>query len=392
MGRGRFIGRMNSALVVGAGIAGSVVGLGLRRAGVAVTVLEAHPRAKTVEAGSWLTVAVNGLAALRPLGLLEPVLAEAFPSRDLELVNGRGKVLGVAALGGVWPDGTSTQTLKRASLHRVLLEAAEREGVHVHFGARVQSATLLEDGRVRVQTESGDLTADVLLGADGVHSKVRSWIDAKNPAPTQTRLGNVGGFVPAGAVPDASLQPGTYRMMFGRRAFFGWAVHPSGEAWWFANPPTPYPASPDAEWLAALFADDAGPAAALIRATPGPLTFSRGYELPTVRRWHRGAMGILGDAAHAASPSSGQGASLALEDAVELTRHLRERSPADALEVFTRSRRARVERVVAEARRTSSQKVPGAFGAWARDLTLPFFLRMATRANRDWLFEHRVVA
>jgi 2-polyprenyl-6-methoxyphenol hydroxylase-like FAD-dependent oxidoreductase len=180
-------------------------------------------------------------------------------------------------------------------------------------------------------------------------------------------------------------------MMFGRRAFFGYVVHPSGDVWWFANPPTPYPARPDATWLAGLFEEDAGPAAELVRATPHPLTFALQYELPRVPAWHRGAIGILGDAAHAASPTSGQGASLAIEDAVELARCLRDLPPSTALVAFEQRRRARAERVVAEAARMSSHKVPGRFGAFMRDLMLPTVLRFATRDPRSWLFEHRIV-
>jgi FAD-dependent urate hydroxylase len=382
---------MRSALIVGAGIAGPVLAVALRRAGFIPRIVEAYPREASADAGSWLTVAVNGLAALRTLGLHQTVLDVSFPSRDIELLNGAGRQLGLASLGSTLEDGTPTQTLKRADLHRALMAAAEREGIECTHGARFLTADVLRGGRVCARFEDGStIETDVLLGADGVHSRVRAIVSPEAPAPRQTRMGNVGGFVPRDRIAGAELPPGTYRMLFGRKAFFGYVVHPSGDVWWFANPPTPYPEHADPAWLASLFEHDQGPATALVRATPHPLTFALQYELPRVPAWHRGAIGILGDAAHAASPTSGQGASLAIEDAVELARCLRDLPPTAALAAFEQRRRARAERVVAEAARTSSHKVPGRFGAFVRDLMLPTFLTFATRDPRSWLFEHRI--
>jgi FAD-dependent urate hydroxylase len=383
---------MKSALVVGAGIAGPVLAIALRRVGFAARIVEAYPEGASTDAGSWLTVAVNGIEALRTLGLHQAVLEVSFPSHEVELRNGAGRRLGVASLGPTLADGTQTQTLKRADLHRALTAAAEREGIECSYGARLAHAEVLPGGRIATHLEDGSvIETDVLLGADGVHSRVRAIVSPGAPAPRQTSMGNVGGFVPRGRVADTELPPGAYRMIFGGRAFFGYVVHPSGDVWWFANPPTPYPERPDATWLAGLFEEDAGPAAALVRATPHPLTYALQYELPRVPEWHRGAIGILGDAAHAASPTSGQGASLAIEDAVEVARCLRDLPPSTALAAFEQRRRARVERVVAEAARMSSHKVPGRFGAFMRDLMLPTVLRFATRDPRAWLFGHRIV-
>ena len=128
------------ALIVGAGIAGPVLAVALRRAGFEPRVVEAYPEGASRHGGSWLTVAVNGLAALSTFDLQRAVLDVSFPSREIELVNGAGRRLGVASLGGVLPDGTPTQTVKRADLHRMLLEAAEREGVPVSYGVRLASA------------------------------------------------------------------------------------------------------------------------------------------------------------------------------------------------------------------------------------------------------------
>lgn len=373
------------AVVIGGGIAGPVAALGLTEAGFETVLYERYAEAATTDAGTWLTLAVNGIQALKTLQLHEGVLSAAFPSTEIELFTSGGRALGVAPLGGVLADGTSTQTIKRADLYRVIAKQVRDRGVKLVYGAELESAEASAQGVVARFADRTEIEADLLVGADGVHSRVRSAIDPAARSPRVTEMGNVGGFVCA---PHVAIRPGTYRMIFGKRAFFGYVVHPSGEVWWFANPPTPWPATADRAWLSELFDGDVGPAAELIRATPGELRFTKQYELPSVAHWTRGAMVLIGDAAHAASPTSGQGASLAIEDAVVLARCLREFPLPKALEHFVERRRARCERVVREAARMSAKKVPGPLGRWTRDLVLPFFLSRATAADRAWLYDY----
>src|SRR3954468_20956281 len=108
----------------------------------------------------------------------------------------------------------------------------------------------------------------------------------------------------------ASSAGEAYRMVFGKRGFFGYLAAPGGEVWWFANPPSERELSPDdlaaTDWracLLAMFADDHGPMCELIRATPGRLTCANQYDLARVPTWQRGRVVLIGDAAHAASPS-----------------------------------------------------------------------------------------
>jgi len=142
---------------------------------------------------------------------------------------------------------------------------------------------------------------------------------------------DAGGFTRAADVP---VKPGAYVMIWGRHCFFGYTVSPNGEIWWFANPPSRSEIPRDElrrlttdrlrEDLAGLLAADRTPGAAIVRATSEDFGLSNQYDLPTVPTWHNGSMVVIGDAAHAVSPSSGQGASLAAEDAVVLATCLRD--------------------------------------------------------------------
>ena len=172
---------------------------------------------------------------------------------------------------------------------------------------------------------------DLLIGCDGIRSRVREIIDPEAAPVRYVPVLNIGGYIP-----DFPLDtpPDEFQMMFGTRCFFGWTAAPDGSAGWFANPPHPREPAPgeleamtDADWrtwLLELLGDDHGPMRDLIAAEPGPLTGWATYDMPRVRRWHRDNMIVIGDAAHATSPAAGQGAAMALEDAVVLAQCLRD--------------------------------------------------------------------
>jgi 2-polyprenyl-6-methoxyphenol hydroxylase-like FAD-dependent oxidoreductase len=184
-------------------------------------------------------------------------------------------------------------------------------------------------------------------------------------------------------------------MIFGRRAFFAYVVAPGGEVWWFANVPRRVePARAELaavgpqEWrrrLIELFRDDAGPAVRVLEATSdaaigGVSTFHVMAQLPT---WQRGRLVVIGDAAHAPSPSSGQGASLSIEDAVILAKCLRDLPDhREALARFEAVRRPRVERIIRAAARVNSSKAAGPIGRVVRDAMLPVFMRLLAAGSQ----------
>jgi 2-polyprenyl-6-methoxyphenol hydroxylase-like FAD-dependent oxidoreductase len=390
---------VNKALIVGGGIAGPVAAMALQRAGIESVVYEAYAASAGLTAGSFLSVAVNGLAALRAVDAHEPVTAAGFPSKTIVFYSGTGKRLGEVPIGGQLPDGTVTHTLMRADLYRVVNEEAVRRGIRIEHGKRLVGAEAVPGGVVARLEDGTEATGDVLIGADGTHSRTRRIIDPGAPGPHYTGLGNVGGLTRE-AVVDAP--PGTYAMIWGKRCFFGYTVSPAGEVWWFANPPRTreitreeLSGTTNEQWkahLIDLFAGDSTPAAAIIRATSEPIAVTNQFDLPSVPVWHRGPMVLIGDAAHAVAPSSGQGVSQAAEDAVVLARCLRDLpDPERAFSAFEELRRERVERVVAFGRKYSGTKTAGPFARVVRDLVLPFLLQhQASPASQDWLFGYRV--
>ena len=117
-------------LIAGGGIAGSVTGLALQRAGIGATIFEAHPPTDQ-DVGSYFAIAPNGLDALAAVEARQLATSDGLPTRRNELWDANGGRLGSTGLGAALPDGTVAQTVKRATLSRRLLEEAERRGVPV---------------------------------------------------------------------------------------------------------------------------------------------------------------------------------------------------------------------------------------------------------------------
>ena len=387
------------ALIVGGGVAGPVAAMALRQAGIDSVVYEAYADGAD-DIGSFLTFASNGLDALRTIDAHHLVLSEGFPTPRMTIQSGSGKRLGDVPNGGTLPDGTVSQTLRRADLYRALRDEAVRRDARVEYGKRLVGAETTPDGVVAARFADGtEAVGDLLIGADGIHSRTRRIIDPSAPGARYVPVLNIGGYAH-----DVTVQaePGTFRMVFGKRAFFGYAIHPSGEIWWFANPPRadePTRAELAAigteqwrEMLIDLFADDDSPAVEIIRSTPGKLAGWATYDLPSVPTWYRGSMVIIGDAAHAAAPSSGQGASMAIEDAVVLARCLRDLpDTGQALAAYERLRRARVERIVAQGARTSNSKAAGPVGRVLRDLMMPLILKRVARGDSlAWMHDYHI--
>jgi 2-polyprenyl-6-methoxyphenol hydroxylase-like FAD-dependent oxidoreductase len=367
--------------------------MALQRAGIDSDIYEAYDRGSD-GVGAFLTLAVNGLEALRVLDLHDLVCDLGMDSPRMRIHNGRGKPLASFQF--------PSRTLKRADLYQALRDEAVRRGIRIHYGKRLVDASATADRVRAVFTDGSTAEGDLLVGADGLRSRTRTLIDATAPRARHVGLLNTGGFARGITVPG---EPETSYFVFGKRCFFGYLIHPNGEVWWFANPPSPKEPTPEelaattsAQWRATLmelFADDTGPMLDIIGATDHILAGWNTYDFPTVPKWFNDRMVILGDAAHATSPSSGQGASMAIEDAVVLAKCLRDianpAGPADAFAAYERLRRDRVERVVAQGKRNGDSKAPGAAGAFVRDLVLPVIMRrMASKNSLAWMYDYRI--
>lgn len=347
-------------------------------------------------------MAVNGLDALRAVGAAEAVEGLGFPTGRIRFSSGTGKPLGAMPIGPTLGDGSAARTIRRTELYAALHDLAVGRGIPVHHGRKLVAIDQGADAITATFEDGSTETGAVLIGADGLRSRTRTLIDPAAPEPRYTGTGNVGGFTrTAAAQPDG----GDYRMVWGKRSFFGYAVAPDGEVWWFANPPArePLAAGELGELtpaqrkarLVTLFAGDEGPAEEIVASTPGTILWDDGYDLPRVPTWHAGRAVVVGDAAHAVSPATGQGVSLACEDAVVLAQCLcASPSPMEAFAAYERLRRARVERVAAWGAKMGGTKTPGPIMRPLLNLVLPLIFKAGSTpkamAKQAWLFDHHL--
>ncbi|MFG2104864.1 FAD-dependent oxidoreductase [Micromonospora echinaurantiaca] len=385
--------RVRTALVIGGGIAGPVTALALRRAGIAATVHEAYP--STADGiGGTLALAPNGVAALRTVDAADAVTAIATPIHRTVMAVGR-KRIDLPGLADVPP----LRVVHRNELHRVLHERARAEGVPIEHGKRLVEARETAAGVTATFDDGSTATADVLVGADGVRSTVRTLIDPAAPGPRFTGLL---GFE-AVARHEVDVEPGTMTFTFGRRGYYLYWPEPGGGTRWGVNLPGQRPMSlvearavAPQEWLRTLraaYADD-DPGRDLLRTSDptGLQVVGALHIMPPVPHWHRGRMVLVGDSAHAPSNSSGQGASLAIESAVQLARCLRDLPDVgSAFATFERLRRARVERIAARAARINQAKAPGPVARALMPLLMPLLVKTAMNPEKTVGPEQRYV-
>ncbi|MEU6671965.1 NAD(P)/FAD-dependent oxidoreductase [Streptomyces sp. NPDC046727] len=334
-------------LVIGGGIAGTAAALGLHKAGFDVTVFEAHPDTAE-DIGAFLTLASNGMRALAELDATDAVTAIGFPLTSLRLLDSEGAEVMHGPLGESEDPALRYRCLRRGELNAALQGEAVRRGIRLRHGARLVSVT---DGPDEVTARFADgttATGDLLIGADGLNSTVRRLV---LPEVRPVYAGQRVYYGYTGTAP-VSGPDGAITMVRGSGTAFGYAVSPAGETYWFARAggdplPVGAPAEPSAvlrEQLLTLLRKDATPAAGLVEASAGAIMVTNATELPLGTGWHAGRVLLVGDAAHAASPATGQGASMALEDAVVLAKALRDLpGPAAAFAGYERHRRPRVE-------------------------------------------------
>ena len=389
---------MTKALIIGGGIGGPVAAMALQRAGIDSVVYEARDQPADFT-GFFLNTASNGLDALKTIGVDVAGKADGFAIPNMVMWSGSGKRLGEVANGLELEDGTVSLCVKRGLLQRLLREEALGRGIKVEFGKRMESYELTEDGVTARFSDGSSATGDLLIGSDGIHSRTRQILNPGAPKPSYTGLVGVGGYSHSKTIPPTI---NTQHFVFGKKAFFGYLVRESGEIYWFANLNRPVEPTREAlaavsteDWkrqLTAEFADDMPLIREIIAGSTGTIGAHVVHDIPTSPVWRDGPVILIGDAAHATSPSAGQGASMVCEDAVMLAKCLRDQPSREAaFAEYERQRRERVEKVVAYSRRLSNTKTAGPIKRIWRDLTLPLIFKIfASKEAHAWMYRYHI--
>ncbi len=330
-----------SAVVAGGGIAGLAAAIALRAVGVEAV---AHEQAAALrEAGAGIGLWPNATRALARLGVLDAVAATSGRATSITIRDTRGRQLAHVPISGVALCAHRGELL--AALRDALPDAA------VRTSARVDGFTDLGD-RVRVDVGGAAIETPLLVGADGLRSRVRAGlIGSAPPRFSGMTVWRALGPAVRGTPPGATVETWGDGVRFGR-----FDAGP-GRTYWYAiqTRREGEPASDaDAQKAALLHLFDGwhAPICDAIAATPAAAILCHDvYDRAPVRRTHDGRVVLIGDAAHAATPDLGQSGAMALEDGVALAACLeRAASVPDALDAFARLRRRRTAIITRQSR------------------------------------------
>lgn len=340
--------------ILGAGIAGLSVALALHKQGHTPRVYERRAGPATMGAG--VTLWPNAGFVLQELGLLEDIAAAGGRPVSVFRKDAAGDSLGgldIKLLDQIM--GYPTHTILRRALQAVLLEHAARAGIQVEFGHRAVAIDLDASGKAVARFENGEsIRPDLLIGADGrMDSVARRFVAGDNTPVYQGFVNWIG--VAQGS--DALVNDIEIQDYWGSGDRFGCVAVRKDLVYWAAAQARPLseatPAADMNKELLDLFGSWPEPVASIIKATPAhTIQLIAVHDLEPLHTWVRANVLLVGDAAHAPLPTSGQGACQALEDAWHLARclDLTDSGLEEALQLFAEVRGPKTTKLAEQGR------------------------------------------
>jgi 2-polyprenyl-6-methoxyphenol hydroxylase-like FAD-dependent oxidoreductase len=356
---------IRNALVVGGGLAGQTLATALARAGIRAEVIELHPRWNVLGVG----ISVQGptLRALKSIGLLDFCLKDGFGYSELTNCDQNGKVLSVVDLPRMLgPDYPSCVGIMRPMLHDVLFAAMQESKVPVRMGVTLKSLRQSDDGVDVAFSDGSTGRYDLVVGADGAHSKLREELFGTTHKPVYTGQAVWRAMVP---------RPSNVR---GRHSYYG-TRHKSGfnpvsqtqMYIYLVENVTGNPRVEPEEWPVRMrgLLQDFGGHIGDVRETitdPSRIVYRPVESMIMPKPWHKGRVVLIGDAVHTAPPQLASGAAVAIEDAIVLAEMLGggTGAVADILTRFVDRRFERCRIVVENSYQLGEwEKNPGTAGA-----------------------------
>ncbi|MCO4770930.1 MAG: FAD-dependent monooxygenase [Deltaproteobacteria bacterium] len=344
-------------LIVGGGIGGLTLAGLLLRDGHEVTVLERAQVFAPVGAG--IVLAPNATRVLAELDLVDDLHRGGFLPDTMCVLDQRGRELSRLDAAEAEHLFGGSVAVHRAVLHEALCRAAG--GADIRCGTTVESVDDSGPQCTVVDSAGATHTPDLVVGADGIRSGVRELVFG-GPEPSYS------GYTCWRVIIEHDLHLRRTVEMWGSGRRFGIVPIASEHAYCFATANEPAggrdPAEGALDTFRGRFADFGGDVPALLERLRGDEALLRNdIEEVEVPHWTRGRVALLGDAAHAMTPNMGQGAGMALEDALVLRRCLAESADVPAaLTGYEALRRPRVHWVQTQSRRI------GQIGQWANPL------------------------
>jgi len=390
--------RVPRIAIVGGGVGGLATALALERRGAEIVVCEQSPALNEIGAG--LNLSPNALMALRVLGVEDQVIALGCESDFLVIRSWKsGRIISRMRRGAFRQQfGAPNLTVHRADLLDVLCGALKT--VTLRFGARCIAVERCDRGGVARFADGSEIEADIIVGADGIHSVVRKTLFGPD-APRFTGCICWRGMAATSTVPrDIDVAEGTMWMgphghvvhyPVRRGELINIVAHFDSDSWTEES----WTRECDVSELTTTYA---GWHPDLLRLYPYSARWYKWalYDRDPVARWSKGRVTLLGDSAHAMLPYLGQGAAMALEDACVLSaaiaRHANDLD--EALLTYERARMPRARAAVLGSReRARENHLASPWSRLKRDVKFALrerFGRDKTVFQTAWLYGYDV--
>ena len=330
--------------IIGGGIGGLTTALALQQSGFEFEVFEQAP--ELLDVGAAIAIWPNAMCILQRLGIANKIIEQAGVMDEIRWVDQRGWVINQVSISD---PKCPAVALHRADLQGTLLEALPGS---INLGKTFVRYSQNSKKIVAEFADGSSIEADILIGADGIHSRVRAQFlnDGEPVFRGYTVWRGISSVVPDGVTPAAAIE------FHGRGQRFGLGPVGMGRIGWWASANGTH----TNETLLPLFNDWAPPVVQLIEATPeSSIIRTNALDRPPTKNWGSGRMTLLGDAVHPTTPNLGQGGCLAMEDAIVLANCLKKYGAGEeALRTYEHSRYKRTSMI------TRYSRLYGNVGQW----------------------------
>jgi FAD-dependent urate hydroxylase len=360
------------AIIIGSGMAGLAAGIAMRQAGYEVEIYEKTKKLRP--AGAGISLWSNGIKVLNKLGLGKEVAAIGGEMNRMEYRNHNGEVLNnVNLMPLVEQVGQRPYPVSRTDLQQMMLTAFGE--ADVRMGMRCVEVKQDADSATAIFEDGSTITGDLIIGADGIRSVVREYLNGGKVEPRYAGYVNWNGIVEAS--PDlAESDVWVIYVGEGKRA----SMMPIGgnRFYFFMGCPKPKGTKVESKDIRAelqeTFVGWAQPVQNLIeKLDPEQVNRLEISDIDPLPHLVKGRIALVGDSAHATTPTLGQGGCQAMEDAEVLCRYLvtTNTSVEDALKRYETERKERVAQLVLKARKrtdTIYNKEPDLTQQWYEQL------------------------
>jgi len=344
--------------ILGAGIGGLSTAIALKKKGFDVEIYERHIQRSDIGAG--IVCWPNASFVLKKFGMLEDIALLSGAPVKMRRFSSKGADLGSLNISQLDEKmGNPSFSILRRDLMAILESHLVKCGVEVQYDKRIKKLVASQSGATSIHFENGDVdSADIIIGADGrMTSVAREFVNGNNKPVYQEFINWIGVYESDTPI-FPNIEVSDY---WGVGARFGIVPISSTKAYWAGGVAAPKIGDADPSKyktdLLALFKDWPAPVEAIINDTPVEgINKIYVHDHDPMETWHRDNVLVIGDAAHAPLPTSGQGACQAIEDAWHLSNLLesREGSIESVFNAFTKMRFPKTTSITMGARQFAS--------------------------------------